>query len=288
MATVRPAHPALADVVSACWAFSPVVELGPATNSHALPVLPKRNPFMTINIGSPPALQRGGESPRTTASCTINGQMEATAFAVHPGETPRTLGVELTPLGLHLLTGAPAHLFTNEAIDAHELLGEPFGHEIAEQCAERADADALRLLEQALLARVNRQQRRHRYFDDVCTALHIARPGITAAHIASEVMLSKRTLQRAMREILGVGYRTWSGRLRFGEVQDSLRKFPDMSIEACAWRNGFVDASHLRRFVGSHSGRCPSDALSLLRGEQRVVTNDLADLSTGAVARQFS
>lgn len=267
------------------WAFDPSTDGSPATpQPSAMPVLPKINPFVTVNIYDAPALQRGDEAATTTATCTINGQMEATAFTVHPGRRSRTLGAELTPLGLHLATAVPAHHFTNDAIDAAEVFGTAFRHEIAERCAQLDDRSALEVFEYMLMRHVVGSAPPTRYLPEVRMALQLA-PTHTLSRIAREVNVSVRSLQRATRHALGFGVRAWQSRLRFAHVRDAFRSNAHQSLEACALDNGFVDASHLRRFVSRHTGRSSAETFSLLRGDERVVTDDLATASLAARQR---
>jgi len=85
-------------------------------------------------------------------------------------------------------------------------------------------------------------------------------PGTTVGHVASEVALSERQLERRFRESVGYGPKTLQRILRFRRFLSELGKEPESSgdLARIAAETGYSDQAHLTRESRELSGLSPT------------------------------
>lgn len=255
----------LARSVSGLWYFD-----GPSPDVAAVPVLPKASGFLTICFDGAPSLAWGDGLTEHSASVSINGLVERRPVALEFPSRMRVIGVDLTPVGLRLLSGSDATSFTNRAVDATDVLGEPMVSRIVDRAQEASPSDALAIVQSELDDVVNAATNDDcvRRVGAVVAAIAAERGRPPIARLAADAAISPRTLQRVFPRVVGVDVRTYVGRVAFTRFAAGHAARRWSSLEQCAFDLGFHDASHLRRFVAGHTGRSTSDVVAAI-GERR-------------------
>lgn len=277
----HPVPPALASIVSGIWSFRCRGLAG-----EQITFLPKRHGFITVCLEDVPRIAFDGADGVVPAEVTVNGLIEAKTMTLRLPERFSVVGLELSPLGLAMLTGVDANEFTNDHVDAAALFGDRWLEQLLTEALEADFAltptDAVRSVTDALQRMVVARSERvggsmggtaaagdtTGLIAETIAEIERCRGRAPLAGLAARAGYSTRTLQRRFRQSVGVGIRTWSSRWLFTEMCRSRTVEQWQSVERAAYELGFCDASHMRRFVADHTGHSASQIFTLLDDER--------------------
>jgi AraC-like DNA-binding protein len=192
--------------------------------------------------------------------------------SVRPGAWSRVIAgrgsvfaMRLKPAGLavlsdlHPLSLAPEQPLTHECDErGHRMLHEISRAGSAPARAARADEIVSAMLDERPLTRT---QRLANAAVEALTATPQVRPGSSTA---GELGVSERTLQRALRETIGLGPNDVARRIRLQEVVRRLSA-PDADAAAIAVGLGYVDQAHLINEFRTVAGTTPGRYMRRLR-----------------------
>jgi AraC-like DNA-binding protein len=189
-------------------------------------------------------------------------------FVIDTREHASILGVHFAPGGAAAFFDAPpGHL-----ADAHvelETLWPGHASELRGRlCEARSPADRLRILEQALIARLRRFSK-HRSV--IRRALEqIARPGVTIAEVAIHVGLSHRRLIEVFTAEVGAPPKLFGRLMRFQRAVAAMQKVASVDWAQLAVGCGYYDQSHMIKDFAEFSGFSPVALLRHRRDSVKV------------------
>lgn len=199
----------------------------------------------------------------------VNLVAEPGRIAVHGiplGRSPHRLegagvavGTKFRPGGFGGFLGSPA----GELNGRSAALGEIFGTqgERLEQWlgALAGDEDRhIELVEQFLRERLPAPGPRYELVREVVAAMLAAAPGTTVAELAERRAVSLRSLQRAFRDLVGVGPKWVLKRYRMHEAAERLAAGEARDGASLALELGYFDQSHFIRDFTAQIGVSPS------------------------------
>jgi AraC-like DNA-binding protein len=188
-----------------------------------------------------------------------------------PGET-FAISVIFQPGGAYPFFGVPMRALADRRVPLEELWG-PEGRRLVERLLEcRAEAQAVKILEQALTARLEREEQL-----ELRSAVHVLRvvrrvvsdqPGIDVAGLAMRVGLSERQLRRIFATAVGVGPKEYLQMLRFNRAAARSTTMPGRQLAAAA---GYYDQAHLISEFRHLAGMTPREFANRRRPEPRAM-----------------
>lgn len=171
------------------------------------------------------------------------------------------VGVRLRPGTAGALIGFPADALPAGTTPL-EAIWRAGARPLAEQLAEaRGDRDRRRLLEAALLGRLERTAQLDRL---VMYAVDLVdRPRGRVGELPESVALGGRQLQRRFREQVGYGPKFLARVLRFRRflvsAEGAAATQPATTLAALAWNAGYADQAHMTRECRELSGLTPRE-----------------------------
>ncbi len=185
---------------------------------------------------------------------------------------PQVLGVHFKPGGAFRFLGIPA----NELSDCHVGVEEVWGkcaRDLREQlCAAANPARRLRILEMALVSRLENTLQRHRA---VQAALDIFEQGegreARTRDLAAHLGLSQRHFIKVFTNQVGVTPKVFSRLLRFQRAIHLTRSPPAPDWADIASACGYFDQSHLIHDFRTFSGLSPTELVRQRR--ERLLTS---------------
>lgn len=224
------------------------------------PVLPDGCTELIVHRGRP--FWRHDDRGIATRQATrlFVAQMLAPVVIAPEGDAD-IVAIRFEPFGAFALIGGNQSAPAGEILDA-DTLGEPWLSRAiaAAESADSADI-ALRILETALLARLD--QRRRTHVDARVTmavqSLARAQGALTIDAVAAHAGTSARHLERLFQEQIGTTPKRFARVLRFQAVAaeiaaDPARTFTDISIE-----RGYFDQAHMIRDFVTIAGTTPGE-----------------------------
>jgi AraC-like DNA-binding protein len=197
-------------------------------------------------------------APKRLRGAIVSGTYRG-PFVIDTEEHASVIGVHFRPGGARPLLGAPPGHLADAHLDL-ETLWPRQASELRERlCEARSPARRFRILESALLARL---QQPPGSAGAVRAALeHIARPGAAVADIAERVGLSHRRLIELFTAEVGVPPKLFARLQRFQRALSFVQAAPSVDWAGLAVRCGYYDQSHLIRDFAEFSGFSPADLL---------------------------
>ncbi len=187
-------------------------------------------------------------------------------FIIDTAEQFATAGVQFKPGGTFPFFKAPAGALANQHVSLDALWGR-FAGELREQVLEaRTPAQKVRVLQQALLARLAKALAGH-----AAVAFAVREIGndplLSVSEISGRVGLSRRRFTQLFQDQVGLSPKTFCRVRRFQRALDRVRAKPasidwaDLALEC-----GYYDQAHFIHDFGTFSGLTPSSYLARLPG----------------------
>lgn len=179
--------------------------------------------------------------------------------------------------------GAPLVSLCDARVDLRALWADD-AERLADALRGRSDAEALVLLQRAVLARRDRWSAVDPLINALVDTLHRERtdPELRMTRVARELGLSERQLQRRCVAAVGYAPKLLARILRMQRFRDALRRTPDAALSTLAFELGFADQAHLSHESARLFGASPSQ---LRKQAQKRDLSDF-DKTAPAAARQ--
>lgn len=165
--------------------------------------------------------------------------------------------------------GAPLVSLCDARVDLRVLWADD-AERLADALRGRSDAEALVLLQRAVLARRGRWSPVDPMINRLIDALHRERtdPELRMTRVARELGLSERQLQRRCVAAVGYAPKLLARILRMQRFRDALQRTPDAALSTLAFELGFADQAHLSHESARLFGSSPSQLRrqALVRG----------------------
>ncbi len=174
------------------------------------------------------------------------------------------IGVKFKPLGIYKLTGINMQHIADETIDAEDV----WGNEISLLCERMYHAqstkDAIILLDSFLLGKLNKQSGINKQ-PCVEHALHLiqhSHGNINIKNLQKETHTSRKTLERAFVNQLGIFPKLYSRISRYNNVKESIQKSSSIHWQEIYYQFGYYDQSHFISEFKQFSGKTPTEFLT--------------------------
>ena len=247
--------PALSAFVRCVWTLTADA---PPSDAVAEPVVPDGCAEVVLNVGDPFA--RVGADGAGTAQplAMVVGQITAPLLLRPTGRT-RLLGIRLQPWGGPALLGTDMAELRDRQVDAEAVL--PALAELRDRLAGLPDAAWSEVAFAFLAARLRRD-------DDAplarAAALRIAagRGGDRVDAVAADLGVTRRTVERVMRDRVGMSPRDFRRIVRVQEAIRRLRSTPAPVLGRVGLEAGYFDHAHFCREFRRLTSVTPSEFLA--------------------------
>jgi AraC-like DNA-binding protein len=166
------------------------------------------------------------------------------------------IGVHFRPGGAARFLGVPAGALADDHVELGALWGRRAG-ELRERLCAAAPAERFRLLEQALMARLDGEPRRHPAVWGALDSLE--RAGATVRELAGRAGLSHRRFIQLFDEEVGMTPKRFGRVRRFQRALALAQRADSVDWARLAYTSGYCDQSHLIRDFSAFSGLSPVD-----------------------------
>lgn len=177
-------------------------------------------------------------------------------------------GIRFKPEGIPALFGIPAAEFLDRQTNMEEVLGGPF----RTFCARLREAAGSRQRIEVAEAYLKEQLLRKAYYPDYfAKAVELIRKRagqLSVEDLSSKVFISRRQLERAFREKLGLTPVQYIRLSRVLKAYEGLRNDPGANLGALSYSCGFADQAHFNRELKSWTGEAPTALRSMM---ERVI-----------------
>jgi AraC-like DNA-binding protein len=250
-------HPRLRPFVRVCWTLS-----GSGAEMAPQPVLPDGCTELIIHRAQPFWRHlAGGISERQSRRLFVGQMLSPVVIAPAKEADAEIIAFRFEPFGAHVLIGTPQTDTADQIVDA-DSLGEPWLSR-ATAAAEAADstAEALRFIERALIARLDRR----RAAADVrvvsaTQALIVSGGRLSIERTARRAGTSPRQLERLFQAQIGTTPKRFARVLRFQGAASEIigdtdgKPAPLAEISAAS---GYFDQAHMIRDFVTFAGTTP-------------------------------
>lgn len=202
-----------------------------------------------------------GECGRERHHSFLGGVWDAHVVTESPGGIGGGVQIDLTPIGLHLLSGFPGDLLANRVIELDEVFGSE-ARELCERlrCAPTWDA-RFDLLDAVFTARIAAARELAPATVWAWQRLCETRGQMPIGVLADEVGYSRKHLAAQFRQTVGVSPKVLARVLRFGQVLERLRQPGTPNWADLAFACGYYDQAHFAREFREFAGETPTEFL---------------------------
>lgn len=262
-------HVRLRPFVRVCWALS-----GSGAEMAPQPVLPDGCTELIVHRARPFWRHHAEAAAERQAAHLFVGQMLAPVVIAPDGDAD-IVAIRFEPFGAHALIGTPQCEIADQILDA-DALGEPWLSRAtrAAEAAHSADA-AIKILETALLARLDAIGRsRHRPDARVIAAsraLAASAGRLTIDETARRARTSPRQLERLFQEHIGTSPKRFARVLRFQNAAGGILSGEPAPLAEISAASGYFDQAHMIRDFVTFAGTTPGQFAAKLGELTRVM-----------------
>ena len=176
-----------------------------------------------------------------------------------------TIGIRFYPYGIYPFLRHPLYELTNQVIDADVLFGGE-ASKLAEKVIHSNPQIAFNALDQFLQTRLQDDQPD---MGMVKASTHLLRrPENPIRHIAEQMMMSPRTIERKFRQITGFSPKLLASVLRFNRLKNDLILSPSQNLTGLAHRHFYFDQAHFNHDFRHFTGQTPSQFVQQVENGQ--------------------
>ncbi len=186
----------------------------------------------------------------------IAGQI-AQAMNLRSGSKSCVLGVKFKPDGLWSLLRIPMGSFTNNVIDASNVLRDEISCLRDRLLEQPSSFQKVKCLEQFLLGIAARTEPKET-LGELILRIENAQGSLSIHQLAREFRMSERKLQRTFLEQVGVSAKMFTRIVRFRNVYQLLQKGKHTKAEA-SYLLGYFDQPHFNNEFREFTGMSPED-----------------------------
>jgi AraC-like DNA-binding protein len=200
----------------------------------------------------------GAGAVRRYSGTVVSGAFSG-CFGIDTREHASIVGVHFKPAGAFPFLGLPLHEVADTHVDLESIWGGAARALRERLCAAPLPADRFRLLEAALLDRLQRPPRRHPVVPYALAQLE--QPDHSVAAVAERAGLSHRRLTDVFRAEVGMTPKLFARIRRFERAVELARRVRDPEWARLAQGCGYFDQSHMIRDFAAFSGLTPVELL---------------------------
>lgn len=262
-------HPSLRPFIRTCWTLS-----GPGAEMTPQPVLPDGCTELIVHRARPFWRHHATAPAERQDTRLFVGQM-LTPVVIAPDGDADIIAFRFEPFGAHALIGTSQTETADRIVDV-DALGEVWLSR-ATTAAESADSinDAVEILERALIARIDRVDRRRPAADlRVVSATQslIASGGrLSIERTARRAGTSPRQLERLFHAHVGTTPKRFARVLRFQEAAAGILEGTPAPLADISTASGYFDQAHMIRDFVTFAGTTPGQFAAKLGELTRVM-----------------
>jgi AraC-like DNA-binding protein len=186
----------------------------------------------------------------------IMGQQEG-YFNIHFQPSSQILGVVFYAESFSKLFNLPLAELTNTGINAEDILSAPYQEIYHQMLGSKTHDDRLKRLDSFISHELSKVDFSFTGFDKLIRAMRHNDGQLSVGKMAEQANLSERTLQRNMKNSLGVGPKSFSNILRFKEVLRILKQHPEYDWQDVLYHCGYYDQAHFIKDFKRYTGKTP-------------------------------
>lgn len=233
-------HDSLAEVVEYYWQL----DLRTNPEHFAEDIFATLQASFVFCLGTPFSLQSGAHLSSVKNSVLIGHHSQTFTYRHHSGNY--LIGIKLKAAGLNRLLGIPAAVFNNQLIPLHDVL---FHNVFVEEQLEAIDnwGDQVSFLNTLMLKAFSSAQQTDFRTRFVAAALYQASQSgalFNVAHLATNLNLTKRSLERYFKHELGIGPKWCLNLIRF---RQALRAYSVQGYRTEFEQWGYTDYAHFNK-----------------------------------------
>jgi AraC-like DNA-binding protein len=171
-----------------------------------------------------------------------------------------TFQIVFQPGALYRLTGIPSSEFTNQYMDAEEILGKTT--DAVNECLFHAEnyRQMVSIVEEYLQGLIQKAKPKIGHSIDIIGNRMLQQCGqVSMDWYAKEACLSYRQFDRKFRERLGISPREYARIIRFDRAFRMRNRFPEKDLLTIALHSGYYDYQHLSKEFKEFTGQVPTD-----------------------------
>jgi AraC-like DNA-binding protein len=254
--------------VRVCWTLS-----GPGADMAPQPILPDGCTELIVHRARPFWRHHAAAAAERQPAHLFVGQMLAPAVIAPDGDAD-VVAIRFEPFGAHALIGTPQTETADLIVDAGAL-GEPWLNRAvrAAEAADSADA-AVKILETALIARLERTRHQHAPDARVIAATRalIASAGrLSVDATARRAGTSTRQLERLFQQQIGTSPKRFARVLRFQHAASNIIDGAPAPLADISTASGYFDQAHMIRDFVTFAGTTPGQFAARLGELTRVM-----------------
>lgn len=249
--------PALAPYVRCHWAFEGDASAGRGAEER---IAPDGRPELIFHLGAPFERLDDRGSVLTQHRAVFVGQIDR-AMTVRPTGRAAIFAVRFRAAGAAAFCGGAARSLAGLSVPVGDLWPGA-GADLADRIADAAgDRERVALVEKALLARL-RPPRETAFVAAAVSRIAAAGGLLRIDDLAADLGASRRTVERAFDDLVGLPPKTLARIVRFRRALESLSAPRRPSFVAVALDCGYSDQSHLVREFRAFTGAPPTEYLA--------------------------
>jgi len=253
----RPAEP-LAHHVKCIW----ILESDSSFSTSPERILPDGCTEIVFHLGDPFQQHHQDGTTRQQPLAMMVGQMR-NYLMIQPTGKVSVLGVRFWPAGAYPFLQIPQHEIAGRVIGLDTVLGS-FARELHSKIADAVSAaERFRLVENALLARLNQSRQPDDRLSKAIALILQAGGCLPMEALASRIGVNSRGLDRAFNTRVGIPPKTLCRIVRFQQVfkvlehQNAGPNWPQIALDC-----GYYDQSHFIKDFKAFAGKEPTAYLA--------------------------
>ncbi|MVX37116.1 helix-turn-helix domain-containing protein [Myroides sp. LoEW2-1] len=167
----------------------------------------------------------------------------------------RIIGVYLYPTALKALFGIDANEFANQNIPLEELVHQPILEKVVNA---RTVREKIVIISQFLVQQLQNQKGNA---DKANYVSNLLQYGKSLKQVQQEMNISERTLERLVKQYVGMSPKVYSRIIRFQANLNLLRESSFKSLTELTYESGYFDQSHYIREFKTFTGSTPKQYL---------------------------
>lgn len=250
-----PVYPELAPYIDTMWQFE--ADFGVPLEDNRVIAPNGKAKFIYTYTNALSTLENGLLTPYKEADILFIGIWDKPVTLVSKARTTGTIGIELTPSGLHRFTRFSAVEIVNKIFSFSDIYGLP-GNELIQRIGNEDDISRrIDLIQQFLIQIIRINNRNNLLIDYTTEMIHATSGLVTIQELERKTGYSKRYLDQLFKNHLGISPKTFGTIIRFQHFykawanSDSLRFYQEDLHEL------YYDQAHFIKEFKRYTGYSP-------------------------------
>ena len=168
------------------------------------------------------------------------------------------IGIVFYPEAFNKLFNFPVSELSNSGRCVDDELSETY-HDLYHRLHHlKSDFEIPTLLNQFIEKELSRVDFSFTRFDALIRSIRLEHGEQSIKMLANQANMSERTLQRKVKNAIGVGPKSFSNIMRFKMVLETIVKYPEVDWQDILYLSGYYDQAHFIKEFKKYTGRTPS------------------------------